>query len=53
MKSRLISYKQCPYVLKVAIALQFKAVEYDIEYIDLAAPPEWFLKIFPAKRFHC
>ena len=32
---------------KAVIALKQKNIDYDIEYIDLAAPPEWFLKISP------
>ncbi|RJG13569.1 glutathione S-transferase family protein [Pseudomonas cavernicola] len=50
MKPRLISFKLCPFVQRAAIALQYKTVEYDIEYIDLANPPEWFLKISPLKK---
>lgn len=50
MKPKLISYKQCPYVQRVAIVLQYKSIEYDFEYIDLAAPPEWFLKLSPLKK---
>lgn len=50
VKPKLISFKLCPYVQRVAIALEYKAVEYDIEYIDLAAPPQWFLKISPLKK---
>lgn len=50
MKPRLISFKLCPFVQRAAIALQYKTVEYDFEYIDLANPPEWFLKISPLKK---
>jgi len=30
--------------------LQYKNVEYDIDYVDLANPPEWFLKLSPLKK---
>lgn len=32
------------------IALQYKAVEYDLDYVDLANPPEWFLNLSPLKK---
>ena len=46
----LVSFKLCPFVQRVAIALKCKAIEHTIEYIDLAAPPEWFLKLSPLKK---
>jgi glutathione S-transferase len=47
LKPRLVSFKLCPFVQKAVIVLEFKQIDYDIEYIDLAAPPDWFLKISP------
>jgi glutathione S-transferase len=47
MKPKLISFKLCPFVQKAVLTLLAKGVEYDIEYIDLENPPEWFLKISP------
>jgi len=44
---KLISFKICPFVQRAVIALKLKEIEYDIEFIDLANPPEWFLKISP------
>ena len=44
---RLVSFKICPFVQRSAILLEEKGIEYDIEYIDLANKPEWFLKISP------
>ena len=44
---RLISFKLCPFVQKAVILLRVKKIDYDIEYIDLAAPPDWFLQISP------
>jgi glutathione S-transferase len=50
MKLKLISFKLCPFVQRARIALLLKAVEHDIEYIDLAAPPDWFLRLSPLKK---
>lgn len=46
-RPKLISFKLCPFVQKAVILLRVKQIDYDIEYIDLAAPPEWFLQISP------
>lgn len=43
----LISFSLCPYVQRSVITLLRKQAEYKISYIDLASPPEWFLKISP------
>ena len=50
MSLKLVSYKVCPFVQRVAITLQYKGVDYDIEYIDLGNPPDWFLAISPLKK---
>jgi glutathione S-transferase len=50
MKLRLISFRLCPFVKKAELTLRFKGVKYDIEYIDLAKPPEWFLHMSPLKK---
>jgi glutathione S-transferase len=47
MKLHLISFKTCPYVQRAVITLKHKQIEYDITYIDLAAPPDWFLELSP------
>jgi len=47
IKPKLISFKLCPFVQKAVIVLNQKQIDYDIEYIDLAAPPDWFLEISP------
>jgi hypothetical protein len=39
IKPRLISFKLCPFVQRAVITLKEKSIDYDIEYIDLAAPP--------------
>ena len=43
----LISHLLCPYVQRAAIALAEKGVPFEKVYIDLAAKPDWFLKISP------
>ena len=40
----------CPFVKKVEIVLNYKGIKYEIEYIDLAKPPEWFIHISPLKK---
>lgn len=43
----LISSNLCPFVQRSVIAFEEKAVPYDIEYVDLHAKPDWFLKLSP------
>lgn len=47
MKPRLISFKLCPYVQKAVLTLLHKGIDFDIEYIDLMNPPDWFKQISP------
>jgi glutathione S-transferase len=47
---KLVSFKACPFVQRVVIAMEIKAIDYEIEYIDLACPPDWFLAISPLKK---
>ncbi len=47
MKPELISFKLCPFVQRSVIVLQEKEVDYDITYIDLKNPPDWFKAISP------
>ena len=46
-KLTLISHELCPYVQRVAIALAEKGVPFERIDIDLAAKPDWFLKVSP------
>jgi glutathione S-transferase len=46
-KLRLISHKLCPYVQRARIVLAEKSVPHEIEFIDLADKPRWFLDISP------
>ncbi len=47
MKPKLISFKLCPFVQKAVLTLLYKDVDFDIEYIDLENPPQWFLDLSP------
>ena len=46
-KPHLISFKLCPFVQRSVITLLYKHVDFDITYIDLAEPPQWFNEISP------
>ncbi len=47
MSLHLISFKTCPFVQRAVITLKHKKIDFDITYIDLADPPDWFLEISP------
>lgn len=47
MKPVLISFDLCPFVQRSVITLLEKKVDFDIRYIDLQSPPQWFLDISP------
>jgi len=49
-KPKLISFKLCPYVQRSVILLKEKGVDYDIEYIDVYDPPEWFIALSPTGK---
>jgi glutathione S-transferase len=44
---QLVSFNLCPFVQRSAIALEEKAVPYEITYVDLSNKPQWFLDISP------
>ena len=46
----LISFNLCPFVQRSVITLLKKDIDFKITYIDLANPPEWFLKISPLAK---
>ena len=50
MSLELISFKTCPFVQRAAITLAYKNVEFKLTFIDLADPPDWFLKISPLHK---
>ena len=47
MHIKLVSFILCPFVQRAVIALREKGVAHTIEYIDLEAPPAWFLRLSP------
>lgn len=47
MKPELISFKLCPFVQRSVIILLEKGIDFDITYIDIKQPPDWFLAISP------
>ena len=46
-KYTLVSFKLCPYVQRVAIAMREKGIPFDLVYIDLDDKPDWFAAISP------
>jgi len=46
-KLELISFKLCPFVQRAVIVLKKKGIEFDITYIDLNNPPDWFKTVSP------
>ncbi|MPQ76096.1 glutathione S-transferase family protein [Hydrogenovibrio sp. JE_KL2] len=46
-KLEIISFKLCPFVQRAVIVLNFKNVAFDVTYIDLSNPPEWFNTVSP------
>ena len=47
MKLELISFNVCPFVQRSVITLNHKKCDYDITFIDLSKPPNWFQEISP------
>ncbi len=47
MAIELISFKLCPFVQRAVITLKHKGIDFDVTYIDIADPPDWFLEISP------
>ena len=47
---KLISFTLCPYVQRAIIVLNEKNISFDIEYIDLSAPPPEFYDISPLEK---
>lgn len=46
----LISFSLCPFVQRSVITLKHKHIDFDISYIDLKSPPQWFLEISPMAK---
>ncbi|MFL5360627.1 MAG: glutathione S-transferase family protein [Myxococcales bacterium] len=49
-KLKLVSFDICPYVERSRIVLLEKHVAHEIEFIDLANKPAWFLEVSPMGR---
>jgi glutathione S-transferase len=47
---KLVSFELCPYVERSRIVLLEKRVAHEVEFIDLANKPAWFLAISPMGR---
>ncbi len=47
MAYQLISFVLCPFVQRSVITLKEKHISFEIIYIDLQQPPDWFLAISP------
>jgi len=47
---KLVSFDICPYVERSRIVLLEKGVPHDVEFIDLASKPAWFLELSPMGR---
>jgi len=44
---KVVSFKLCPFVQRIMISLEERGTPYDIEYIELAHKPAWFLELSP------
>jgi len=47
MSLELVSFVICPFVQRAVIALREKGVTFEVTYIDVENPPEWFRKVSP------
>lgn len=47
---KLVSFDICPYVERARIVLLEKGLPHDVEFIDLAHKPAWFLDVSPMGR---
>ncbi len=50
MSIHLISFKTCPFVQRAVITLKHKNIDFEITYIDLADPPDWFVELSPLQK---
>lgn len=50
MKLKLVSLDICPFVQRSVITLRHKGLDFELEYIDLESPPDWFKRISPLGR---
>lgn len=47
MQLELVSFKLCPFVQRAIIVLKKQQIDYQLTYINLLNPPDWFKKISP------
>ncbi len=47
---KLVSFELCPYVERSRIVLLEKGLPHQVEFIDLAHKPDWFLRVSPMGR---
>ncbi len=47
MDLELISFPLCPFVQRAVITLREKGVAFEVRYIDLESPPDWFAEVSP------
>lgn len=47
---KLVSFTMCSYVQRAIIAMREKNIEYELEYIDLSMPPDWFFDVSPLEK---
>ncbi|OOG23782.1 glutathione S-transferase [Thioalkalivibrio denitrificans] len=50
MQLKLVSFDLCPYVQRSVVTLLYKNADFQVAYIDLQDPPEWFLEISPLSK---
>lgn len=46
----LISFKLCPFVQRSVIALKYQQMDFELTFIDLENPPEWFAEVSPLEQ---
>lgn len=47
MTLKLVSFSLCPFVQRAVITLKEKQVDFELQYIDLESPPDWFKRLSP------
>ena len=47
---RLVSFRSCPWVQRVAIVLREKKIEFEFQHIEPASRPDWFKQISPHNK---
>ena len=50
MKFELVSFPLCPYVQRARSILIEKNIPYEVKFIDLDSPPDWFFDVSPLEK---